>query len=49
MPDTIGGAEKIMKVKNAFIVVLLSVFCMTSCNDEKFEITPFHLDKKSYE
>jgi len=38
-----------MKVKNAFIVVLLSVFCMTSCNDEKFEITPFHLDKKSYE
>lgn len=34
-----------MKVKNAFIVVLLSVFCMTSCNDEKFEITPFHLDK----
>ena len=39
----------IMKVKNAFIVVLLSVFCMTSCNDEKFEITPFHLDKKSYE
>lgn len=38
-----------MKVKNAFIVVLLSVFCMISCNDEKFEITPFHLDKKSYE
>lgn len=32
-----------MKVKNAFIVVLLSVFCMTSCNDEKFEITPFHI------
>ena len=28
-----------MKVKNAFIVVLLSVFCMTSCNDEKFECT----------
>lgn len=36
-----------MKVKNAFIVVLLSVFCMTSCNDEKFEITPFHLDLNS--
>ena len=38
-----------MKVKNAFIVVLLSVFCMKSCYDDKFEITPFHLDKKFYE
>ena len=32
-----------MKVKNAFIVVLLSVFCMTSCNDEKFEIGRAHV------
>ena len=38
-----------MKVKNAFIVVLLSVFCMTSAIIERFEIPLFILNKKSYE
>ena len=32
-----------------FIVIILSVLGMTSCNEEKLEVLPFHLDKKSYE
>ena len=36
-------------VNNVFIVIILSVLGMTSCNEEKLEVLPFHLDKKSYE
>ena len=36
-------------VNNIFIVIILSVLGMTSCNEEKLEVSPFHLDKKSYE
>ena len=32
-----------------FIVIILSVLGMTSCNEEKLEVLPFQLDKKSYE
>lgn len=37
-------------VNDIFIVIILSVLgVMTSCSEEKPEILPFHLDKKSYE